>query len=114
MATGFTGKATRYWGYYQVPILARAAFHPFNLNVLAEKIKVRDKLDVYVGPSMGWQIGWTNWKGSGSAIGSSPSYGGFVIREYIGARWFFTPNFAVTLEDCGGLGVINAGVVFKF
>jgi hypothetical protein len=113
IVSGFNGHCTSNWGYYDVPILARAGFHPFNLTVLKDKIKVRDKLDAYVGPAMGWQIGWTKWHASGVAVGSA-SYGGLIIREYIGARWYFTPALCVFAEDCAGLGLINIGASFKF
>jgi hypothetical protein len=82
--------------------LGRAAFHPFNLKVLADKIKVRDKLDVYAGPTF-----WI-----------APSLNGFDpqwwIREYLGARWHFNPKLSVFLEDCGGFGYIDGGISFKF
>jgi hypothetical protein len=82
--------------------LGRAAFHPFNLQVLADKIKIRDKLDVYAGP--------TFWIG--------PSLNGYVpdwwVREYIGARWHFNQKICVFLEDCGGFGYLDGGISFKF
>jgi hypothetical protein len=91
-----------YGGAAYLTFLVRAAFHPFNLTVLQDKIKVRDKLDVYVGP--------TFWFG--------PSLNGYLpdwwFREYIGARWHFTPNISVFLEDCGGFGWLDGGISFKF
>ena len=33
-------------------------FYPFNLKVLADKVNVRDKLDVYIGLASGGRIGW--------------------------------------------------------
>ena len=84
-------------------ILARAAFHPFNLTVLKDKIKVRDKIDVYGG--------LTTWIG--------PSFNGYVpnwgIREYLGARWHFAPKFCLFVEDCSGFGYLfDGGISFKF
>jgi len=101
------------WRYNAIPILARGAFHPFNLSVLADKIKVREKLDAYVGLAAGWRIGFWSYDGPGVKP-STPSYGGLILREYIGVRYFFTDNFGVTAEDCHGLGVLNIGVCFKF
>ncbi len=81
--------------------LVRAAFHPFNLKVLEDKIKIRDKLDVYAGPTF-----WV-----------APSLNGFVpdlwFREYIGARWHFNQKISVFLEDCGGFGWLDGGISFK-
>ncbi len=79
----------------------RGAFHPFNLAVLKDKIKVRDKLDVYIGP----------------AFYFGPSLDGYVpdvwFREYIGARWHFSSKISCFLEDCGGFGYIDGGISFK-
>jgi hypothetical protein len=78
-----------------VPIIVRAAFHPFNLSVLQDKISIRDKLDVYGGFALGLKTGLT------------PP---FTFSELIGARYFFSPNFGVFLEDCAGVGWVNLGV----
>lgn len=90
------------WDAAYITFLGRAAFHPFNLTVWADKIKVRDKLDVWVGPTF-----WI-----------APSLNGYVpdwgIREYLGARWHFTPKLGVFLEDCGGFGFIDGGLTFQF
>ena len=113
VATGFNWFPFPYYSRFAIPFIFRAAFHPFNLAVLKDKISVRDKLDVYIGPSLGYVIGWSSWD-NGSVIGSSLSdNGGPFIREYIGVRYFFKPNLAVTAEDCAGLGVINIGLCFK-
>jgi hypothetical protein len=85
-----------------ITFLGRAAFHPFNLRVLEDKIKVRDKLDVYVGPTF-WIAPCLN--------GYVPDWG---VREFVGARWHFSPKFCVFVEDCGGFGWLDAGITFKF
>lgn len=100
------------WRYNYFPIVARGGFHPFNLKFLADKIKIRDKLDVYLGPSIGYSIGWASWKGSGSST-SSPKVGWFVIREFVGAKFFFNPKFGVFVEDCAGMGYISIGATLK-
>ncbi len=82
--------------------LARAAFHPFNLTVWHDKVKVRDKLDIYGG--------LTTWIGP-SLNGYDPDWG---IREYIGMRWHFAPKFCLFVEDCGGFGYVDGGITFKF
>jgi hypothetical protein len=97
------GAVALLWGLYGdylwLPVMARAAFHPFNLSVLADKIPVRDKVDVYAGFAVGWKFIDDPW----------PRF-----REYLGARYFFTPNFFGVLEEGSGLGNINIGVGFKF
>jgi len=101
------------WRYSQVPILVRGAFHPFNLPVLSDKIKVRDILDPYVGLAMGWGIGFWSYEGTGVS-GGEPDRLGLILREYIGVRYYFNPAFGIFAEDCAGLGALNAGVCFKF
>jgi hypothetical protein len=88
------------YGNPYIPVVVRGAFHPFNLKVLSEKIKVRDKLDVYVGPSVGWEIG-LGWLGLP------------FFREYIGVRYKLNDKFMLFAEDCAGLGYLSAGITFK-
>ena len=116
-AAGFNwwGLWTDSWAYFYIPIVVRAAFHPFNLKVLADKIPVRDRLDVYAGFGTGWSIGWVTWKGSDNIVrGSEPAVGGFSFRERVGATWYFTPNFYANAEEGSGLGSLNLGIGFKF
>jgi hypothetical protein len=87
--------------YVYVPIIARAAFHPFNLKAWADHITVRDKLDVYIGPAMGFQLGE-----------EAPYL--FVFREYIGARYQLSSKYSIYAEDCAGLGFFNTGMTIKF
>ena len=79
----------------------RGAFHPFNLNVLKDKIKIRDKLDAY----------------GGLALIAGPSLNGndflFPVREYFGARWHFTEKISCFLEECGGFGYLDGGISFN-
>jgi hypothetical protein len=91
-----------YWNSAYLTFLARGAFHPFNLTVLQDKIRVRDKLDVYAG--------LTTWVGP-SLNGYRPDWG---VREYLGMRWHFAPKFCLFVEDCGGFGWLDAGITFKF
>jgi hypothetical protein len=100
------------WTYHYIPIIVRGAFHPFNLAILKDKIPVREKFDVYVGPAMGWTIGFATWKGAGAA-GLEPGFGGFTIREYIGARWHFSPKMSLFLEEGGGISTLAVGITFK-
>ncbi len=84
---------------FRVPLMARAAFHPFNLSVLAEHIPVREFIDVYAGLAAGY------------GFGAPPP---LPVREYIGARFFWTDSFFGVIEEAGGLGYFNAGVGFSF
>jgi hypothetical protein len=99
---GGIGFRTYYFHPTYLTFLARAAFHPFNLTVLQDKIKVRDRLDVYAG--------LTFWFGP-SLDGYWPDY---WFREYIGARWHFSPKVSVFIEDCGGFGYLDGGLTIKF
>jgi hypothetical protein len=86
--------------YVYVPLIGRAAFHPFNLASIHDRIAVRDKLDVFAGLAMGFEFG---------ADAPNP----FVFREYLGAKYYFDSKFGVFLEDCGGLGFLTIGLVIK-
>jgi hypothetical protein len=98
------------WDPLGIPIAVRGAFHPFNLALLADKIKIRDKLDAYVGLSLGWRIGFGHPSWISLPIGYPE---GLIIREIVGARWYFTPKICVFAEEGTGFGIINAGVGFK-
>lgn len=114
-AIGYDGYSyDAWWRYNYLPIMGRAAFHPFNLAVIAEKIPVRDKLDVYVGLTAGARIGWASYIGPGAEPANDPSVGGFYVREMIGARWYFTDMFGVFLEEGSGMGTFNSGITLKF
>jgi hypothetical protein len=97
----YYGAAGYPWDAAYITFLGRAAFHPFNLKVWADKIKVRDKLDVWVGPTF-WIAPMLN--------GVPFDWG---VREYLGARWHFTPKIGVFLEDCGGFGYIDGGLTIQ-
>jgi hypothetical protein len=102
-----------YWRYHYMPIIARAAFHPFNLSVWADKIKARNKLDVYVGLATGARIGWVSWEGSGTEL-PEPKITRFLFREYIGIRFYPTEKFYLVAEEGGALLIFSFGVGLKF
>jgi hypothetical protein len=90
------------------PILARGAFHPFNLPVLQNKINIRDKLDAYAGVVAGLSICSDDVKPVRPSIG-----------EIIGARFYISDKFGFFAEHCGAwpgydLGYISGGATFKF
>ncbi len=115
-ATGFNG--FRYSHAYRknyMPIVVRAAFHPFNLKVIADKIRARNKLDVFVGLASGGRIGWLNYRGSDpDNKPSEPDVGGFFIREYIGIRFCPTVMCSTLVEAGSALRSLNIGVGIKF
>lgn len=100
------------WTYSQVPIVVRAAFHPFNLKAIADYISIRDKLDVYIGIASGWRVGWAKYRLSGIEP-IEPTVGGFFVREYIGVRYFPSKSFFVVAEEGSGLGWFLIGIGFN-
>lgn len=109
---GYNGYGNSLWRYNHVPIVVRGSFHPFNLAVLSEKVKIKNKLDPYAGISMGWNIGWATWESSDIKLGT-PATGGFIFRENIGVRFYPTSRFYLNFEEGGGLGLFNFGVGYK-
>ncbi len=92
------------WEYSSLIIGARGAFHyPFV-----------DKLDTYGGAIIGYnsvkakEIG-TNTLGVPSTVSSGVAY-----NLFIGARYYFTPNFAAMTELGYGIAYLTLGVAFKF
>lgn len=100
------------WTYNQIPIVARVAFHPFNLKAIADYINIRDKVDVYIGIASGWQVGWATYRLQGLEP-IKPTVGGFIVREYIGIRYFPSESFFVVAEEGSGLGWFIIGLGFS-
>jgi hypothetical protein len=107
-----------HYTYTNMFFAVRACFHPFNLKVLEDKIPVRDKVDVYAGPVVGFEVVMDSWHADPAYIGTTPVTDADASTPYvqplIGARYFFTPGFSVFLEEGSGFGWINSGVAFKF
>jgi len=115
VGTGYNGYGfSDYLRYNYIPIVARGAFHPFNLKVLSNKIKIRNKLDPYAGLALGYHIGWASDLKDNPYDDATPSVGHFSFREYIGAKYYPTEKFYLTLEEGGGLSWLNFGVGLKF
>ena len=98
---------------HHIPLMARAAFHPFNLSVLADKIIVRNMIDVYAGLSGGWVFRWET-SDYPSLVKPDAKPSGIGVREYLGMRYFFRDNIALFVEDSGYLSTISAGLTVKF
>jgi len=93
----------------RLPIIGRVAFHPFNLAAIADKIIVRNIVDVYVGLGTGIVISKEK-----NGFGEQPTETLFRIREYIGMRYHFSDNFSLFVEDCAEIANIAAGVTYRF
>jgi len=91
------------WKYTNMFIGARGNFH----------YPLVDKLDTYVGLTLGFNVvtdkAWGDY--SGTSFGS---YGGVKTAEFIGARYYFSDNFAAMLELGYGVAYVNLGVALKF
>ena len=92
-----------------IPILARGAFHPFNLPVLQDKIAIRDRFDAYAGLIAGIAIDPDD--GRAPVL---PTFG-----EFIGCRFYISDQFGFYAEhEAAGpgehLGWIGGGVTLKF
>jgi len=114
VGTGYNGYGFNEWYRYNyIPIVARGAFHPFNLKVLSNKIKIRNKLDPYAGLALGYHIGWASER-IDDPYNSNPDVGYFAFREFFGAKYYLTDKFYLTLEEGGALSWLNFGVGMKF
>jgi hypothetical protein len=110
---GYSGWSNGFWSYSEIPFAVRGAFHPFNLPSLVDKIKVRDKFDVYGGLSVGYDVVTSSWSGPLSGSDATGSHGIFSL--FIGGRYYMNPHFGFYAEETGGsFGWLNGGVVFKF
>lgn len=73
-----------------------------------------DKFDPYAGIILGANLQNSKWRGDGADpdvdFTDTTPFGG----AYVGARYFFSDNFAVYAELGYLISVLNAGVTFKF
>ena len=92
------------WKFKNIVIGARGNFH----------YPLIDKLDTYVGLMIGYNVvsdkGWGDY--TGYDFGSS--WGGIRTAEFVGARYYFSDNFAAMLELGYGVTYLNLGVSLKF
>ncbi|MBN1575620.1 MAG: hypothetical protein JW913_03655 [Chitinispirillaceae bacterium] len=111
-AVGYVGYSLLDARHHHIPLMARAAFHPFNLAALADKVIIRDVIDVYVGLSTGWLFVWI--KRDNLSLQDEADKPGYRVREYVGMRYHFSPKWSFFIEDCGYLSNIAGGVSYKF
>lgn len=95
--------STYYWSSSDLIIGARGTFH----------YALLDKLDTYAGLILGARIESWKWHGTGTEPSHSSS-GGLASSEFIGARYYFSNNFAVMGELGYGIAWLTLGVALKF
>ena len=111
---GYDGYSRLDARYNHVPLMARAAFHPFNLAALADKIVIRDIVDVYAGITTGLLLIWIRRDNMTLEPVDYWEKTGFRIREYIGMRYTFADKWAFFVEDCGDVSTVAVGISYKF
>ena len=109
---GYDGYSRLDVRYNHVPLMVRGAFHPFNLAALADKIVIRDMIDVYVGISTG--VLFVGIKKDDYVLYDDREKTGYKIREYIGMRYWASGKWGFFIEDCGWASNIAIGATYKF
>lgn len=88
--------------YNDIVVAARGTFH----------YQFIDKLDTYAGVGLGYDIVSGKSKGEDASYKASSS--SFFAGGFIGARYYFTDNFAVMSELGYDVGIFKIGVSYKF
>lgn len=73
-----------------------------------------DKLDTYAGIVLAYDIVSTSSSSSHSSINYNADGSSFFAGAYVGARYYFTNNFAAMAELGYDIAVFKVGVAFKF
>ena len=116
--TGFGGRGAwinRFPGEVNIPIGMICNFHFYQLiaDHHTDKNLHADKLDIYVGASIGSGIAFTyypQYPDYPSTTRIAPiAFGGL----YAGVRYYFKPKVGVNLELGFGKSIVNAGFAFK-
>lgn len=108
--TDFWGRSNSYdalgiktsYNYFFAFVGARAAVH----------YTFTPKLDTYAGLNLGATITRTSTTVGDSTSSSSGT--GFGWNSFIGARYYFTPNWAANLEAGYGLYYLKLGATYRF
>lgn len=102
------------WNFFIVGV--RSAYHFNNLLKLSDT-KVGDKLDLYAGLMLGYNIAsysyTSNDPGHPYNTYSTSSYGGVAWNVFAGARFMFSERVGVFGELGYGVSVFNGGLTFK-
>src|SRR5690606_35765281 len=98
------------WRWTYLIIGVRGAWHYNEWHGLAE-------LDTYGGLMLSYNS--VSWKDDtrypqGFVSTYSASSGGIGLTGFIGARYYFTPQFGAQLELGYGISVLSLGIVYKF
>ena len=88
--------------YTSIIIGTRGAFH----------YEFAPKLDTYAGAMLGYDVRSSKWFGGGTSSGIA-SGSDFTFSLFLGARYWFNPNFGVYTELGYGISNINIGLTFK-
>ncbi len=94
------------WGYkYSNIIFGGGGFFHYPLV---------DKLDTYVGILLGYKIATTSEFGTNpGGYDYNTTSGGLVFSSFVGARYYFTDNFAVFGQVGYGISYLTIGVSLK-
>jgi len=94
------------WGYKYSNILVGAGgmFH----------YPLIDKLDTYAGVLLGYNISSATEFGTSIGWDYSATSGGFVFSGFVGARYYFTEQFAAFAQVGYGVAYLTLGVSIKF
>lgn len=109
--TGIGGRGPWAYGYdgeVNIPIGMIANFHFYQLIANKSKKNIHaDKLDIYVGASLGSGLAFTYYPGYSRVV--PMAFGGL----HAGVRYYFTPKVGVNGELGWGKSLVNVGFVFK-
>ena len=73
-----------------------------------------DKLDTYTSLMLGFNAVSWKWTGDYYGNGGSSAVSGLTMLWNIGARYYFSDNFAAFAELGYGFAILNLGVAMKF
>jgi hypothetical protein len=121
----YGGFWTRRWNYTSnddyrftsIHVGGRASFHFWQL--IADNVSaglLRDKLDIYVTPWLGYNIRSANWIDNNNGLGNSLDFDSRLQGGVqLGVRYFFNENIGI-FGEFGGTptSFSNLGVTFKF
>ena len=102
---GYKGAKWDTWTFNYTFVAGRAAWHPYFIK--------SDKIDVYGGVSLGlYHLAWD--AGADDAYIEDLSTTAAAFSIFLGGRYEISEQFGVYAELGAGLGVLNAGVAYKF
>ncbi len=116
---GFVSRSYKYAGFKDrwsnIGFGARGIFHASEVlnDALGANIN-SEKLDIYGGLSLGYELYTWSYDDNSIYRGSGASSGAFVLGGILGTRYMFSPNLGVYGElGRGAFGAITLGVTFK-